>query len=273
MGAQLLSLLILIAVSDNHFRLLSSSSTTNTISACIQSLQNGEEWSLTSVYGPQGNQEKEQFITELKEIRVNMLDKWLIAGDFNLIYKAQDKNNNSLNRRLMGLFRQAIEELELIELNLHGRKFTWTNAQANPTMTRIDRIFCSTAWEETCPTSHLQALPSTLSDHCPLILQGDTQVPKCRTFRFEAYWVQMPEFSKTVTQAWTKPLRESDPVRRLHIKLERTAVALKAWQKKKLLGISNYRLRLRKNLYGSWMSRKRRAGFSHMKTNAGTELS
>lgn len=118
-------------------------------------LENGDEWSLTAVYGPQGNQEKEDFLQEIRTVRQTTEDKWLLTGDFNMIYKVEDKNNSSINRRLMGMFRQTIQELELTELNLNGRRFTWSNAQANPTMTRIDRIFCTVAWEECFPTPHL----------------------------------------------------------------------------------------------------------------------
>jgi exonuclease III len=88
-----------------------------------------------------------------------------------------------LNRRPMGKFKSAIDELKLRELPLHGRKFTWTSeqsAQSEATMTRIDKIFCSISWEEIFPTAHLHAWPSTLFDHCPLILQGDTSQGRLR---------------------------------------------------------------------------------------------
>ena len=49
-----------------------------------------------------------------------------------MIYLAQDKNNTNLNRRLMGSFKATIDELGLKEINLNGRRFTWTNEQANP---------------------------------------------------------------------------------------------------------------------------------------------
>ena len=67
-------------------------------------------------------------------------DKWLLIGDFNLILDASDKSNANLNMRLMCAFRDAIQELELRELNLRGRKFTWSN---DSTHTRIDRAFCT----------------------------------------------------------------------------------------------------------------------------------
>jgi hypothetical protein len=60
----------------------------------------------------------------------------LISGDFNLIYKVEDKNNLQLDKRLMETFKAAIDELELREISLHERKFTWSsnpNSQAETT--------------------------------------------------------------------------------------------------------------------------------------------
>lgn len=43
---------------------------------------------------------------------------WMIIGDFNLIYQASDKSNLSFNRRLMGKFRRALDECELMDITL-----------------------------------------------------------------------------------------------------------------------------------------------------------
>ena len=91
------------------------------------SQSNGKNWWLTCVYGPQGNDAKIQFLQELRDIRVACPGPWMIAGDFNLIYKDEDKNNANLNRAMMGRFRKSINDLALKELPLHGRKFTWSN--------------------------------------------------------------------------------------------------------------------------------------------------
>jgi endonuclease/exonuclease/phosphatase family metal-dependent hydrolase len=53
------------------------------------------------VFEPQANDENIQFLQELRDIRSAALGPWIIAGDFNLIYKAEDKNNN-YNRAMMG---------------------------------------------------------------------------------------------------------------------------------------------------------------------------
>jgi hypothetical protein len=81
-----------------------------------------------------------------------------------MMLNASDKSNTILNRRLMGEFRDAVTELELKELNLQGRKYTWSN---NCTQTRIDRAFCIAAWDCVLPGVHLQALSSRVSDHSP----------------------------------------------------------------------------------------------------------
>jgi hypothetical protein len=61
------------------------------------------------------------FNTELKGIKHKVKPHWLLIGDYNLIYKAQDKNKGRLNY------------LEVKELDLIGRKFTWSNNQAAQT--------------------------------------------------------------------------------------------------------------------------------------------
>jgi exonuclease III len=84
-------------------------------------------WKITVVYGPQGDTAKLQFLQELKNIPSPEHNRRLILGDFNLIYQEQDKNNSNLNRRLMGAFRATIDHLQLKEIKLNGRRFTWSN--------------------------------------------------------------------------------------------------------------------------------------------------
>jgi endonuclease/exonuclease/phosphatase family metal-dependent hydrolase len=113
-----------------------------------------------------------------------VFDRWLVLGDFNMIMQAANKSNSNLNRRLMGEFRDVVRDLELKELNLRGRKFTWSNER---TQTRIDIAFCSTDWDLMMPNVTLQALSSRVSDHCPLLVVGSATVQRYRGFRFESF--------------------------------------------------------------------------------------
>jgi hypothetical protein len=95
----------------------------------------------------------------------------------------------------------------------------------------MNRVFSSSAWEEIFLTAHLYVGASTISDHCPLIIQRETEKPKFKGFKFESYWLAMLGFWEVVSQTWKNPLHATDPVRRLHIKLSRTTKALKKWEK------------------------------------------
>jgi hypothetical protein len=76
------------------------------------------------VYSPQLEADKLIFLNELNTLQHYVQREWLVVGDFNMIYKANNKNNSRLNRRLMGKFKSFLDNLELRELPLHGRKFT-----------------------------------------------------------------------------------------------------------------------------------------------------
>ena len=97
------------------------------LSALITLRASGDSWWITVVYGPQGDRLKMQFLEELRSVRQSCSGMWMICGDFNIIYKAEDKSNGSLHRRMMGRFRRLIDDLELQELYLKGRRFTWSN--------------------------------------------------------------------------------------------------------------------------------------------------
>jgi hypothetical protein len=71
-------------------------------------------------------------VQELINLRVDCSGPWVIAGDFNLIYKASDKNNHNFSRAMMGRFRRLIDDLALKEVPLHVRRFTWSNQQVDP---------------------------------------------------------------------------------------------------------------------------------------------
>ena len=161
---------ILLAANEDYFILSYQHLTANAVTATCSIRADGTKWQITVVYGPQGDAEKLQFLQELRTIRAPAHGKWLILGDFNLIYQAEDKNNTNLNRRLIGTFKAVIDDLSLKEIGLNGRHFTWSNKQDNPTLTRTDRLFCTTDWELTFPTCFLHSLPSLMSDHTHLLL-------------------------------------------------------------------------------------------------------
>ena len=194
----------------------------------------GRSWSLSAVYGPQSVADKLLFIDELKGLKDTVLPEWMLLGDFNLLLKESDKSSRNVNRRLIATFKAAVNTLELSEVRMHGRRFTWTSSSDPQVQSKIDHCFSSVAWSLMFPQSHLQAKTSSMSDHCILMLTGQLRIPVFRGFRFEDYWVKQRGFLGIVEQAWTRAVSPGDWIRTLHIKLCRVAKALRFWSRARL---------------------------------------
>jgi hypothetical protein len=103
------------------------------------------------VYGTVTDAGKPDFLAELHRLRQVSAGPWLLYGYFNMIYRAEDKNNPRLNRRLMGQFRRFLNDVVHKEIHLQGRLFTWSNERAHPMFEHIDCAFTSNEWEELFP--------------------------------------------------------------------------------------------------------------------------
>lgn len=68
----------------------------------------------------------------------------LLGGDFNIIRGPVEKNKDSYDDRWPYLFNTVINSLDLKELELSGRKFTWALSLPEPTFERLDRVLVST---------------------------------------------------------------------------------------------------------------------------------
>lgn len=191
-------------------------------------LPNGSSTWLTVVYGPHEDGSKNTFLQELCHIHSSFLGPWMVLGDFNLILQLQDKNNACVNRRRMGSFHHLMDDLELREVHLNGRAFTWSSATERLTLERIDRVFVTADWETLFPDCFLRALPSTTSDHCPLLLSTVFQFGAKKRFCFESFWTKIDGFEATVQRAWYCPLAIQDPLRRLDYLLKATSRVLQS---------------------------------------------
>jgi len=80
-----------------------------------------------------------------------------------MIYRAEDKSNDRLDRRCMRRFRAFIDAVELEELNLVGRRFTWSSEQDQPTLEWLDRVFATAGWLQAHPNHVLRALSTDCS--------------------------------------------------------------------------------------------------------------
>uniref|UniRef100_A0A453FS81 Endonuclease/exonuclease/phosphatase domain-containing protein n=1 Tax=Aegilops tauschii subsp. strangulata TaxID=200361 RepID=A0A453FS81_AEGTS len=115
--------------------------TTHTLSAQVTPPSSQHPpWWLSIVYGPQLDDEKIEFLRELRDLRASCPGPWMLCGDFNLIYRDEDKNNNNLDRHMMRRFKHLLNDLALKEVYLNGRRYTWSSEHSPPTLVHLDLI-------------------------------------------------------------------------------------------------------------------------------------
>ena len=197
-------------------------------------IQDEPDWWFTCVYGPHQDAEKVGFLEELREVRSHCLGPWVIGGDFNMIYSAEDKNNENLNRAMMGHFRRFVNDHELKAIPLLGRRYTWSNEREAPTLVKLDRVLCTAAWEGLFPDCILQSQATEISDHCPLVLGLTEGRRGKRRFHFESFWTKLPGFQEVVAQSWGQHIEATCPMELIALKLRRLTKALQSWSQKKV---------------------------------------
>jgi hypothetical protein len=67
--------------------------------------------------------------------------------------KSRRKNNTNYSDRWSFLFNAVIDGLNLRELEMSRRKYTWANSREIPTYEKLDRILMTTEWEQHFPLS------------------------------------------------------------------------------------------------------------------------
>jgi endonuclease/exonuclease/phosphatase family metal-dependent hydrolase len=67
--------------------------------------------------------------------------------------------------------------MNLGEIRRTGARFNWSNKQANPVRSVLDRVLVSASWEGKFPLVSLSAETRIGSDHTPLILDSGDDIP------------------------------------------------------------------------------------------------
>ena len=120
----------------------------------------------------------------------------MVGGDFNIIRRREEKNNDNFDARWSFMFNTIIESLDLREIELSGRKFTWANSLPTLMFEKLDRVLASVEWEQKFPLVTVQALSHAISDHTPLLVDSGEVTHACNknVFSFELSCFQKEGF-------------------------------------------------------------------------------
>lgn len=190
---------------------------------------------MTTVYGPCTEPARSEFITWFKNHHILDTDNWLFLGDFNFYRSLQNRNKPGGNIADTFVFNDAIGHLGLIELQLKGRAYTWSNMQNDPLLEQLDWFFTSVNWTTEYPNSEVLPMAKITSDHIPCKVSIGTNIPRSSLFRFENFWVEHEGFMDTVLSQWNQAVPATSMARSIYTKFKKLRNALKVWSR----GLSN----------------------------------
>jgi hypothetical protein len=127
----------------------------------------------------------------------------------------------------------VIHSLNLRELELPGRQYTWANNLQITTYEKLDRILLSTDWELKYPKVSVHALTREISDHSLLLLDSE-QPPKqnnANLFKFELSWLLKEGFYEVVAQVWQRENRGATSLEKWQNKIRNLRKYLRGWAK------------------------------------------
>eukprot|EP00268_Persea_americana_P016540 TRINITY_DN17840_c0_g1_i1.p1 TRINITY_DN17840_c0_g1~~TRINITY_DN17840_c0_g1_i1.p1 ORF type:complete len:127 (+),score=12.08 TRINITY_DN17840_c0_g1_i1:428-808(+) len=114
---------------------------TFSVSTVLEDWANGSSWIVSSVYGPTDRSLRGSFWSELDSICSRWVGRWCIGGDWNITRFPSDKSGAGRILADMESFSDWINSHYLVDLQPgRGAKFTWSNHQSPPTLSRLDKF-------------------------------------------------------------------------------------------------------------------------------------
>jgi len=175
--------------------------------------------------------EREETWWELGAARGLFSGPWVLCGDFNTVRYPTEKKDGIRINRSMTEFSDFIENMELIDIDLNGGKYTWKKGDRHTTAARLDRFLLSEEWDTNFSCIKQSVLSRVVSDHSPLLLQCGEWGQSNSYFKFENWWLHTEGFNAKVRDWWESFNYTGRPDYVLMAKLKALKGKLKEWRK------------------------------------------
>ncbi|XP_072088687.1 uncharacterized protein [Arachis hypogaea] len=175
------------------------------------------------VYGRHERAEKVSIWEELSYIAGLCQAPFCFLEDFNEILHLEERKGVTTLPASAAEFRTWINDMDLINLALNERTYTWFRGQS---CSRIDRSLVSLGWLDVYPETCLRSGLRDLSDHCPLVIEDSRRVEGPKPFRSLDLWFTHEGFLRMVKEEWRK-LGDVQFLQKMKVLLE----PLRRWHK------------------------------------------
>lgn len=181
--------------------------------------------------------------------------RWILAGDFNLITSREEKEGGiSREDPEMERFRDVQAELRMVDIPTINGKFTWNNRRGGTKQiaSRLDRFLISEHIIGLDIFYEASILPIIGSDHWPIKLEIALNNPiKKRPFWFESFWLRAPDFLDKVRSWWQDSKSGKEGRRKMHsfqLKLKEINSKIKKWNREEFGNIQQEQGKLQSRL-------------------------
>ncbi|WJX25077.1 hypothetical protein P8452_14152 [Trifolium repens] len=194
-------------------------------------ITSGVEFFVANVYAPCEDGAKRRLWDSLSA-RLQSLgrSRICVCGDFNAVKLVDERRSSRVGPRSVDHIplSRFIEDNSLVDLPLHGRKFTWYKGDGL-SMSRLDRFLLSEEWCMVWPNCKQVARLRSLSDHCALVLSESEEDWGPRPARMLKCWRDIPGYKLFVRDNWNSFQVDGWGGYVMKEKLKRIKAALKDW--------------------------------------------
>jgi exonuclease III len=188
---------------------------------------------LINIYSPCTLSGKRKLWRDLLELKLNNAPgEWCLGGDFNSVLHAGERRGRSEVGRSAEReeFLQFCESMELVDIPVLGKKFTWFNSDGSA-MSRLDRFLLSEGFISKGSITNQWVGDRDISDHCPIWLMSSNLNWGSKPFKFNNCWLEHPEFFTFVKNTWESLNVQGKKAFVIKEKLKKLKDALKAWNR------------------------------------------
>ncbi|KAA3490114.1 reverse transcriptase [Gossypium australe] len=189
-----------------------------------------EEWQFTGLYGSPYLRDQNLVWNLLRRLNQECNYPWLVAGDFNeIMYSFEKSGGLPRDQRRMEVFRDILEECQLMDIGYSGVWYTWERGNLPETniRERLDRGVANGKWINLFPLGSIQHIPYSTPNHCPLlIMQIDSQEIEVFTLKPGRLWRN--HLRRSLKEIWESSLKPlMDKLKNLQIGLTKWTNTLK----------------------------------------------
>ncbi|GJU27325.1 transposon TX1 [Tanacetum coccineum] len=167
-----------------------------------------------------------------------------------MVRSGDERRNSHVNTKETTEFNDFINDANLIEIPMGGRKFTRVSDDGLK-FSKLDRFLLNGEFYNLWGNLSVVALDRKLSDHCPIVLKDIDLDFGPKPFRDFDIWLEEKDIGLVVEEAWKMEIKSKRADCQFRDKLKNVKVALKMWSKERF-GVVNEKIEVFRKEAMTW---------------------